>query len=93
LISSTMRSICESLKHYMSSRETCVNDRLYSYIIHNDATIGSLTTVVNQLTLTKANIKHKTALLQRFDDDESYRAVTIWDNNYRALLTFCFSFC
>ncbi|KRY30983.1 hypothetical protein T01_11264 [Trichinella spiralis] len=42
----------------MSSRETCVNDRLYSYIIHNDVTIRSLTTVVNQLTLTKANVEN-----------------------------------
>ncbi|KRX27105.1 hypothetical protein T07_14556, partial [Trichinella nelsoni] len=66
----------------MSSRETRVNDRLYFYIIHNDVTIGSLTTVINQLTVTKANIKHKIALLQRFDDDESYRAVTVWDSTY-----------
>ncbi|KRZ30515.1 hypothetical protein T4B_2936 [Trichinella pseudospiralis] len=42
-----MRSICESLKHHISSRETHVNDRLYSYISHTDVTIGSLTTAVN----------------------------------------------
>ncbi|KRZ79708.1 hypothetical protein T10_888 [Trichinella papuae] len=66
----------------MNSRETHVNDRLYSYITHTDVTIGNLTTAVNQLTLTKANIKHKRVRLQRFDDDESYRAITVWDSIY-----------
>ncbi|XP_003376552.1 hypothetical protein Tsp_00736 [Trichinella spiralis] len=52
----------------MSSRETCVNDRLYSYIIHNDVTIRSLTTVVNQLTLTKA----KDLMMMKVTDPSQY---------------------
>ncbi|KRY92710.1 hypothetical protein T4D_10699 [Trichinella pseudospiralis] len=47
---------------------------------HTDVTIGSLTTAVNPTDSDESKvISHKRVHLQRFDDDEIYKAITVYD--------------